>query len=481
MSWRQLDLGQVTRIEGALRVSINLDEVGDVSSAHANIIEFRGFEKFLIGRLFYKTPIITTRICGVCPVPHHLAAAKACDSGLGVEITPTAAMLRELMLMGEFIGDHTLQIFVLGGPDLLLPDLPESKRGIVELYKKYPDVVKDVIRVRSTGQELVSMLGVQAVHPMTAVPGGINRHLSTSDASKLLKHVREAKEKIIGWYDSIVIPIIEKAADAYEDLGHLKTNYLGLVRNSNIELYDGTCKVVNGTGNTLAQFHADDYLDYLQERTVPYSYAKQVYLKSLGIDDGIVRVGALGRVNVAEGASTDFANKLVKGFKGKFGSPSHSTLSYYIARYICLAYAVQRAEQLLEDPKITGANVRVPWTMKAGEGVGVAEAPRGLLIHHYSWNSEGYITKANLIVPTTTNSYPIDMSMKSVAERSISEGKVDEEKLRHEVGLTVRAYDPCISCSTHLDDYLLIEIKEAEGRIVKRIGGGTKRSAIENA
>jgi len=481
MSRREVDVGQVTRIEGALKVSVNLDEIGDVSGAHANIIEFRGFEKFLIGRLFYKTPIITTRICGVCPVPHHLAAAKACDSGLGVEITPTAAMLRELMLMGEFIGDHTLQIFVLGGPDLLLPDLPESKRGIVELYKRYPDVVKDVIKVRSTGQELVSMLGVQAVHPMTAIPGGINRHLSTSDANTLLKHVREAKEKIMGWYDSIVIPIIEKAADSYENLGYLRTNYLGLVKNNNIELYDGTCKVVNGTGKTLAQFHASEYLDHLQERTVPYSYAKWVYLKSLGIDDGIVRVGALGRVNVAEGASTDFAGKLAKEFKAKFGSPSHSTLSYYVARYLCLAYAVERAEQLLEDQKITGTDVKAPWKMKAGEGMGVVEAPRGLLIHHYAWNSERYITKANLIVPTTTNSYPIDMSMKSVAQRSISEGEVDEEKLRHEVGLTVRAYDPCISCSTHLDDYLLIEIKGADGKTVKTIGGGAKRSGIENA
>ncbi len=472
MAPREIEVGQVTRIEGALKVFINLDDVGNVSEAHANIIEFRGFERFLIGRLIHKAPIITTRICGVCPVPHHLAAVKACDSGLGIQIPPTAAMLRELMLMGEFMGDHTLQIFVLGGPDMLLSDLPENRRGIVELYRRYPDVVREVIKVRSVAQGIVMQLGVQAIHPMTAVPGGMNKHLSNPQASGLLKRVREAKEKILGWYDSIVIPIIEKAADSYADLGQLRTNYLGLVRNNNVELYDGMCRVVDGRGAILAEFSAEEYLKYLLERTVPYSYAKRVYLRSLGIDEGIVRVGALGRVNVAEGASTDFANRVAKEFKAKFGSPSHSTLSYYVARYLCLAYAVERAEQLLEDPRITSTNVKAPCEMKAGEGVGVVEAPRGLLFHHYAWNAEGYITKANLIVPTTTNSYSIDMSMKSVAQRSISEGNIDEEKLRHEVGLTVRAYDPCISCSTHLDDNLRIEVKSSHGEIVKTIGGG---------
>jgi coenzyme F420-reducing hydrogenase alpha subunit len=475
MSRREVNVGQVTRIEGALKVSVDLNEVGDVSDAHANIIEFRGFEKFLIGRLFYKTPIITTRICGVCPVPHHLAAVKACDAGLGVEVPLTARMLRELMLMGEFIGDHTLQIFVLGGPDLLLPDLPEHERGIVPLYKRYPNVVREVVKVRSVGQELVSTLGVQAVHPMTAVPGGINRSLTASDVNTLLARVREAKAIIMGWYDSIVVPVIEKAIESYEDLGRLRTNYLGLVKYGNLELYDGTCKAVNGSGELVAQFHEDEYLDYLQEHTVPYSYAKRVYLKSLGIDEGIVRVGALGRVNVAEAASTEFASKVTREFKVTCGSPSHSTLTYYVARYICLAYAVERAEQLLENPEITSTIVKTPWTMMAGEGVGVVEAPRGLLVHHYAWNSEGYLTKANLIVPTTTNSYSMDKAMKSVAERSITEGSVNEEKLRHEVGLTIRAYDPCISCSTHLDDYLTIEINDANGHVTRTVDGATQR------
>jgi coenzyme F420-reducing hydrogenase alpha subunit len=475
MSQRVLEIGPITRIEGALKVSIDLNEAGNVWDAHANIIEFRGFEKFLTGRLFHKTPIITTRICGVCPVPHHLAAAKACDSGLGLEIPPTAAMLRELMLTGEFIGDHTLQIFVLGGPDLLLSDLPESKRGLVELYKRFPGVVNEVVKVRSVGQKLVSTLGVQAVHPMTAVPGGINKHLTAAEREGLLKDVREAKEKIIGWYDSIVVPVIEKSVESHSDLAHLKTNYLGLTKNNNIELYDGTSRVVSKSNETLAEFYAGDYLNYLQEKTVDYSYSKRVFLKSLGVVDGIVRVGALSRVNVSSGASTDFADRLVKQFKKGLGAPSHSTLSYYAARYICLVYAVERAEQLLQEPKIVQANVKAPWSMKAGEGFGVVEAPRGMLIHHYAWNSEGYITKANLIVPTTTNSYSMDMSMKSVAQRSISEGDVDDERLWHEVGLTLRAYDPCISCSTHLDDFLLIELRDANGDVVRKIGGEPSR------
>jgi coenzyme F420-reducing hydrogenase alpha subunit len=475
MSTREIVVGPVTRIEGSLKVSIDLDEAGNVSAAHANILEFRGFEKFLTGRLFYKTPIITTRVCGVCPIPHHLAAAKACDAGLGIEITPTAAMLRELMLCGEYIGDHTLQIFVLGGPDMILSDLPERKRGLLELHKRLPSVVKDVVRVRSIGEEIISLLGVQAVHPMTAVPGGINKHLSASEASGLLKIVREAKEKIAEWYDSIVIPIIDKSINAYANLGHVKTNYLGLAKDDCIELYDGTCKVVDELGETKNMFQGAQYLDHLQEKTVNYSYAKRVFLKSLGINHGIVRVGALSRVNVSKGASTEFANKVAREFKKKFGSPSSSTLSYYGARYTCLAYAAERAEQLLENPLITSADVKVPWNMKAGEGVGVVEAPRGMLFHHYAWNSEGYITNANLIVPTTTNSYSMDLSMKSVAERSIAKGVVDEEKLRHEVGLTIRAYDPCISCATHLDDSLQIELKDVHGDVVRKIGGAAKR------
>jgi coenzyme F420-reducing hydrogenase alpha subunit len=478
---KALEIGPVTRIEGSLKVSIDLNDAGEVDAAHANIIEFRGFERFLTGRLFTKTPIITTRICGVCPVPHHLAAAKACDAGLGVEITPTAAMLRELMLMGEFIGDHTLQIFVLGAPDLLLSDLPESRRGIVELYRRHPDVVKEVVKVRSVGQELVSTLGVQAVHPMTAIPGGINKCLSANEQDRLLEHVREAKKTVVGWYDSIVVPIIEKSVKSYADLAYLKTNYLGLVSRNNLELYDGRCKAVSKTGETLTDFDGSQYLDHLQEKTVNYSYAKRVFLKSLGIGEGIVRVGALGRVNVAGHASTEFADDLITEFKTKLGSPSHSTLSYYIARYTCLSYAVERAEQLLQDPMIANTHVKVSWDMKAGEGVGVVEAPRGILFHHYAWNSEGYITKANLIVPTTTNSYSMDTSMKAVAQRSISEGSVDDERLRNEVGLTLRAYDPCISCSTHLDDFLLIELRDSTGEVVKTIGGRQLKEGIKSA
>jgi F420-non-reducing hydrogenase large subunit len=186
-------------------------------------------------------------------------------------------------------------------------------------------------------------------------------------------------------------------------------------------------------------------------------------------------------VNVCSGASTEIADSLAREFKSKFGAPSHSTLSYYLARVVCLVYAVERAEQLLQDPKITDTNLKVPWNMKAGEGFGIVEAPRGLLIHHYAWNSEGYITNANLIVPTTTNSYPMDASMKSVAQRSISRGNVDDEKLRHEVGLTLRAYDPCISCSTHLEDSLIIEIKTSEGTLLQHTGSEVAGRAAGDA
>jgi len=444
---KEINLEPVTRIEGNIKVRIELDEVGDVVDAHAHLTEFRGFETFLIGRHITRVPFIVPRICGVCPTPHHLASAKAIDAGLQVETTETAKMLRELMLTGGFIHDHTLHLFVLAGPDILLADMPPERRGFVELNNRFPEVVKEVVGVRAVGQRIVATLGVQATHPCTAVPGGISKNLSKKDRDNLLNQVKETKEKVIGWYDK-VIPVFEKFADGYKGLGGLETNFVGLVNDDNLDLYNGRPRIVDKKG-AATEFEPSDYLKYVAERTVEYSYAKRCYIKSAGLQDGMYRVGPLARVNVAENSLGEHSAKLLKEFKSKYGAPAQETLAYHFARYICLVYAVERAEQLLEDDKIVSMNIRSPVNIKSGEGVGIVEAPRGMLIHHYRWDSNGYITMANLIVPTTQNSYPIDASMKKVVERSIRKGKVDETKLWHETGAVIRAYDPCISCATH--------------------------------
>lgn len=444
---KEIELEPITRIEGNIKVRIELDDAGDVIDAHAHLTEFRGFETFLIGRHISRVPFIVPRICGVCPTPHHLASVKALDAGLQVEPTETARMLRELMLMGAYIHDHTLHLLVLAGPDILLADMPPERRGFTELYNRFPEVVKEAVGVRAVGQRIVATLGVQATHPCTAVPGGISKSLSKNARDSLLKQVKEVKEKVNGWYDK-VIPIFEKFANEYSGLGRLETNFVGLANNNNLDLYDGRPRVVDKKG-AVTEFEPSDYLKHIAERTVEYSYAKRCYIKSFGLQEGIYRVGPLARVNVAEGSLGERSAKLLKEFKNKYGAPAQETLAYHFARYICLVYAVERAEQLLENDGIVGANIRTPVNIKAGEGVGIVEAPRGMLIHHYKWDSNGYVTMANLIVPTTQNSYPIDSSMKKVVARSIRKGEVDEAKLWHETGMVIRAYDPCVSCATH--------------------------------
>ena len=468
MAGKEVVLEPLTRIEGYIRVRVELDEAGDVAEAHAHLTEFRGFEKFLIGRHVTKVPIITPRICGVCPVPHHLASAKAIDAGLGVEPTETARMLRELMLMGGYIHDHPLSIFVLAGPDILLAHLPHEQRGFVELYKRFPEAVGEVVRVRSIGQRIVATLGVQATHPLTAVPGGISKHLSKPDRDALLKDVKEIKKMVIAWHEKFM-PTFERFTSEYKGLGKLETNFVGLVKDDNLELYDGKSRIVDSKGEIVADFEPADYLKYIAERTLEYTYAKCCYVRPIGLP-GVYRVGPLARVNVAKDSLGVYASKFLKEFKSKYGVAAQETPAYNLARYVCLVYSLERAERLLQDERILGADTRAPIEVKRGEGVGIVEAPRGMLIHHYKWDSNGYIIMANLIVPTTQNSYPIDLSMKKVAERSIRRGKIDETKLWHEVGSVIRAYDPCVSCATHMyGQPTKIEIIDHDGKLVKSI------------
>ncbi|OKY78016.1 MAG: Coenzyme F420-reducing hydrogenase, alpha subunit [Candidatus Methanohalarchaeum thermophilum] len=458
-----------TRIEGHLKVTIDLDKEGGVKEAHSHLTEFRGFEKFLEGRRIHKVPQITPRICGVCSAPHHIAPTKAIEDGLDVKPPETANLLRQLISMGDLIHDHTLHLFILAGPDFVLSDIPEEERGISKLYEREPDLVKQAIRVRKLGHEIISTLGEQAVHPLTLVPGGISRGLTEDKRQKLLKKAKEAKEIVLGWNNSFVQPIIEETVNDYKDLGELETNFIALHDDGNLEVYDGTAQVVSPENNVKDEFTGIDYLDNIAEKSIEYSYGKACFTVEDGFPKGIYRVGPLARVNIAEDAPTEKASELIQEFKSKFGEPSQTTLTYNLARYICLVYAVENAVNLLQKREITGDNLRNKPDLEEGEGVGLVEAPRGLLIHHYKWNNQAQVTDANLIVPTTQNSYPIDQSMKNVAQRSIKNKEIKEDKLWHEIALTVRSYDPCIACATHLDENMKIEIRNKKGKVLKKI------------
>jgi F420-non-reducing hydrogenase large subunit len=422
MTRRVVELEPMTRIEGNIKVTIELNHEGNVADAHAHLTEFRGFERILVGRYLTKAPLITPRVCGVCPTPHHLASAKALDSGLNVDPTETGKMLRELMLLGAYIHDHILHMFILAGPDILLADLPPEERGFPELLKRVPaPVLKDVITTRALGQRIVATLGVQATHPMTGVPGGVSKPLPKSDRDQFLNEIREAKRVVEAWYDAIIVPYFDKAADELQDLGRLETNFMAVTNNGNLEFYDGKPKIVSPSGDTLAEFEPREYLDYIAETPVDYSYAKRCFVKKLGMQKGIYRVGPLARVNVATDSQLDRSKQLLRDFKNRYGNIAQSPLAYNIARYVCTVYAVERAEQLLEDDKILRTDIR--------------------------------------------------QSYKVVEERSISRGEVDDRRLWHEVGLTVRAYDPCVSCATHIDKALLIQVFDSSHRLVKEVEG----------
>jgi coenzyme F420-reducing hydrogenase alpha subunit len=461
-----LTIKPVTRIEGAMQITIGLDEAGNVEFTHANVQEFRGFERFLCGRHVSKLPTITPRICGVCPVPHHLASLKAIEAGLGIEPPQTAQLLRELMLACEHVSDHMLHMFVLAGPDILLPDLEPEDRGLPSLYAQCPDVVREVFRIRNVTQSLISALGVQAVHPETGVPGGMTTSLSESQRKRYLTGVRLAKDAILKFHDAVWLPQVKKAAERYADLGALDTHFLALSRDDHICLYDGVIRVVGPGSEIVHEVEPAGYLTCIGEKTVDYSYGKLAYLKSSSDGGDILRTGPVGRVNVAESAGTQHANAYMEEFRTLFGEVAQQTLALDFARYVCTVYAIERAEQLLEDERLSSMDVYTPVEYASGEGVGAVEAPRGLLIHHFRWDDAGYVTMANIITPTNMNCYAIDSSLTQAAERSIGAGQVRERQLKDEIGLLIRAYDPCLSCATHaLSDppSLLIEIIDSQG------------------
>jgi F420-non-reducing hydrogenase large subunit len=467
----QIEIDPVTRIEGHLNVKVQMDQKGKVTKALADFAEFRGFEKFLEGRAVNRAPIIVTRICGVCPIPHHLASAKAIDEGLGLVLPERAEKLRELMLMGEILGDHTLHIFILAGPDFLLPELPFKQRDIIGVYRKFPEVAKQVVYTRAVGQKIIETIGVQAVHPMTAVPGGINRGFDEETRKKLLGYVLEAKKNVIGWYDAAVAPVLQKFVDDNVDLGKVESGYMGMSSEGKINFYKGNVTIIDKSGAKISEFKARDYVDNIVEEPIPYSYGKSVTAKGQPKDRAFIRTGPLARINIAKTAGTETADKLLKELRGKYGNPVHGTLQYNLARYVCLVFAAERLEQLLSDTSITQGALKAEFKMKAGEGAGTVEAARGTVLHHYKWDDQGYITRANIITPTVVNANGFEASLMSAANRNVSPGKVNEDNLWHEVGLVIRAYDPCISCATHMEKALRVELVGPDGKVTKVIGG----------
>ncbi len=451
----------ITRLEGHGKISIFLNEKGDVENAYFQTPELRGFERFCEGRKAEELPIITPRICGVCPVAHHFASTKALDAAFNVEPPSAAKKLRELMYSGYYVYDHTLHFYFLGAPDFVVgPDAPPGERNILGVIKKVGlDIAKEVIKHRAYGQKITAMLGGKATHPSCGIPGGISKGLTEEERQEIEKMAESSVEFAkfsLKIFDDVVLKNKKYVDIILSDPYTLKTYYMGTVdKNNKVNFYDGNVRVVDPEGKEFAKFTPSEYLDIIEERVEEWTYVKMPYLKKVGwkglVDgpnSGIYRVGPLGRLNASEGMATPLAQQEFKRmYETLGGKPVHSTLAFHWARLIELLYAAERALELSRDEEITSKDLRNK-PGSPGEGVGITEAARGTLIHHYQLNEDALIKKANLIVATTNNGPAICMSIRDAAKGLIHGGEVSDPILNM-VEMAFRAYDPCWACATH--------------------------------
>lgn len=456
---RTITIDPVTKIEGHGKVTIQLDDSGNVTESHFHIQEFRGFEKFCEGRMVWEMPVITTRICGICPVSHHLASAKACDDLFGVEIPPAAKKLRELMHMCQMIHSHALHFFYLAAPDLLFGlDAPPEQRNVIGVLNANPDLVKKAIRLRQIGQASIEKVGGRSIHPVTAIPGGMSQPLSHENRYLMIKEMSEALN-LAKLALSAVKDVNLKYSSLIPQFASFKTKYMGLVKDGALELYDGTLRLVDEEGSLIKEFEPRNYLEHIAEHTEDWTYLKFPYLKKSGWPAGVYRVAPLGRLNAADRISTPIADAELKEFKQlNGGQPVHDSLYYHYARIIELIYAVERAQELLENDEIVNKEVRVSVARCAGEGVGVIEAPRGTLIHHYQADDLGKLERVNIVVSTAHNYSAMDKAVNEVAKMVLKNNKV-EESLLNQVEMAIRCYDPCLSCATHQMGKMPLEIQ----------------------
>ena len=468
MATQKITIEPVTRIEGHAKVTVHMKEDGNVEHAYFHVNEFRGFEKFCEGRLVTEMQQITPRICGICPVSHHLAAAKAGDIVLGCPPPRPASLLRELMHMGQMIQSHGMHFFELAGPDLLLGfDADPAIRNVVGLIEADPELTLKAVRIRKFGQSIISELGERSIHPTFAIPGGVNRTLSLESRDRILAQIDEQIATA-----QIGIKIVKDWAAAntetVEKFAVFPTGYFGLTTpTKGLEFYDGNLRLKGRDGEELEVFSAQNYLDYIAEHVESWSYLKFPYYKKLGYPEGVYRVGPLGRLNLAEKIDTPLANEEFKIFKSlNGGKPVENTLYYHYARMIETLFAVERARILLEDPDILSNDILNTRQNPVGHGVGILEAPRGTLIHDYYADENGRLERVNLIVSTGHNNYAMSKAVDMVAKEYVHGPEVKEGMLNR-VEHAIRAHDPCLSCSTHAVGQMPLEIEifDAEGKL----------------
>jgi NAD-reducing hydrogenase large subunit len=470
---KRIVIEPVTRVEGHGKVTILLDEEAKVKQARFHVVEFRGFERFVQGRPFWEVPVLVQRLCGICPVSHHLAAAKAVDRIVGGEkLTPTAEKMRRLMHHGQFLQSHALHFFHLCSPDLLFGfDADVSVRNVIGVAAKYPELAVQGVLLRKYGQEIIKATAGKKIHGTGAIPGGINKNLTVEERDGFLKDI----DQILNWSRHALKIAKDYTTEHLSKLapfGSFDSNHLSIVRAEGAhDIYDGGLRALTAQGDLIFD-HVDNqkYHEYIAEEVRPWSYMKFPFIRSLGPEKGWYRVGPLARVNNCDYFDTPEAEKERKEFKAlTAGKPNNITMAYHWSRMIELLHAAETIQRLLHDPDLQGRDLVVKGERR-DEGVGIIEAPRGTLFHHYRVNRNDQIVMANLIVSTTNNNEPMNRAVQKVAEDHLSGVPEITEGLLNHIEVAIRAYDPCLSCATHAMGQMamVVEIFDHRGQLIDR-------------
>jgi len=483
--FKQITIDPITRLEGHGKIDIFLDDLGNVAHACLQVPELRGYERFAIGRLAEEMPRITETICGVCPTAHHMCSTKALDDLYGVEPPPAARKIREFQYNAFMFEDHNLHFYFLGGPDFIVgPDAPAGQRNVLGVIAKVGlEIGKKVIDIRKRTRNIIQTLGGRVVHPVNGLPGGISKGI-TKEMQEEFKKTAEAALEFAKFtlqaFDDIVLKNKAYVDLIVGDIYKHKTYYMGLVDDNNkVNFYDGWIRVVDPDGKEFAKFKVRDYLNHIAEGVETWTYIKFPYLKNVGWkgfvdgeDSGVYRVAPLGRLNASDGMATSIAQEHYEKFYATLGGkPVHNTLATHWARIIEAMQAAEKMVKLINDPEITDSKIRNMDFKTPKIGIGVIEAPRGTLYHHYETDEKGRLTKANLIVATVNNSAGINMSIEKAARNLIKNGVVNDGLLNM-IEMAFRAYDPCLACATHnLPGQVALEINihNVDGEVIRTI------------
>jgi len=482
----KISIDPITRLEGHGRIDLFLNEDGSLANAYLTIPELRGFEKFCEGRPVEEMPRITQRICGVCPLAHHMAAAKAGDAVYHVDPPPAAKKLREMLYASFFVADHATHFYALGAPDFVVgPDAPKAERNILGVVKKVGlEIGGKVIQLLQENHEIAAIVAGRYIHSVSCIVGGMSKPITKEERDRIVEIAKNSVE--IGKFSLKLFDDVVLANKAYVDLilsdafTH-QTYYMGMVDEKNrSNFYDGKVRVVGPDGEELVKYSPEDYLDVVAEHIEPWTYLKFPYIKQVGwkgfvdgSDSGVYRATPLSRLNAADGLATPAAQAEYERFYDTLGGkPVHATLATHWARLVELLYAAERVLELAKDPEITSTDIRTIPTETPTEGVGIVEAPRGTLTHHYITDERGILQKVNLIVGTTNNYAAIDMSIKKAAEGLIQPGKKVDDTVLNMIEMAFRAYDPCFGCATHAlpgEMPMVVKVYNHERELVQEI------------